>query len=85
MWPLVIETALAEPCAALGAALVNAEVGPVGPEVSLALAAAAVTAGPKMRESHKPLVYKSLNSVNTLPERVFVVLYLLYVCLPGRV
>ena len=82
LWRLVVETAIAEPCAALGTALINTEV-PIGPEVTLALAAVSVTS-PELREAQKHLVYKSLNSVNTLPERVFTVLYLLYVCLSGR-
>ena len=82
LWRLLVETAIAEPCTALGTALINTEV-PIGPEVTLALAAVSVTSA-ELREAQKHLVYKSLNSVNTLPERVFTVLYLLYVCLSGR-
>ena len=54
----------------------------VGPDLSLALAAASLNSGPS--ETQKQLIYRSLNSVNTLQERVFVVVYLLYVGLSER-
>ena len=82
----MLETVIIEPNCHLAASLADTS-APTTAELSLALAAAALAPGGPLltfKDTVKPLIYKSLNSVNTVRERFFVVLYLLYLCLAKR-